>query len=51
MRDEKKVEIVSEGTNAQGNDYTIYSNGSFKYENKDGSTYYENPGEGIAFYK
>ena len=49
MSEKEKVEKVSEGTNAQGNEYTSYSDNSFEYRNKDGSKYYDN-GKGDAYY-
>ena len=43
-------EIVYKGTNTRGNSYTAYSDGSFDYDNLDGTKYWDT-GDGYAFLK
>lgn len=47
--------IHHQGTNSQGNDYTQYNNGGFRYNNNDASgkttsSFYDN-GKGSGFYR
>merc|ERR1711931_274355 len=47
-------EVVSKGTNSQGNEYTSYSDGAYRYTNETstgGNTKYYNTGNGHGFYE
>merc|ERR1711872_862251 len=47
-------EVVSKGTNSQGNEYTSYSDGAYRYKNETstgGNTKYYNTGSGHGFYE
>merc|ERR1712192_330971 len=41
--------VTSSGTNGQGNTYTNYSDGGYRYSNSSGSSYYDT-GKGHSFY-
>lgn len=54
MEPTKNPNIVYQGTNAQGNTYTKYANGGYRYSNKNDEgknrSHYFDTGKGHSFY-
>ena len=43
-------QVSGSGSNSQGNSYTNYSDGGYRYSNSNGSSYYSPSGNGAGFY-
>lgn len=56
MSSNKNNNVTSQGTNSQGNNYTTYESGAYRYSNsgsngEKASSQYYNTGKGHAFYR